>query len=50
LLERTSSIEIDRDQSPRWFDSLQVRRHEYLPVTLVPAPPKAQLPAPALLA
>jgi cytochrome P450 family 144 len=37
LLERTSSIELVRDQSPRWFDSLQVRRHEYLPVEVAPA-------------
>jgi cytochrome P450 family 144 len=37
LLERTSAIELDRDQSPRWFDSLQVRRHEFLPVALTPA-------------
>jgi cytochrome P450 len=37
LLDRTSTIAIDRDRSPRWFDSLQVRRHEYLPIHLVPA-------------
>jgi cytochrome P450 len=37
LLERTSAIELDRDQSPRWFDSLQVRRHEFLPVAVTPA-------------
>jgi cytochrome P450 len=37
LLERTSSIVIARDQSPRWFDSLQVRRHEYLPIEVTPA-------------
>ena len=36
LLERTSSIELDRDRSPRWFDSLQVRRHEFLPVEIAP--------------
>jgi cytochrome P450 len=36
LLEETSSITIDPEQSPRWFDSLQVRRHEYLPVRLEP--------------
>jgi cytochrome P450 family 144 len=35
LLEETSNITIDPEQSPRWFDSLQVRRHEYLPVHLV---------------
>ena len=37
LLERTSSIELDPDRSPRWFDSLQVRRHEYLPIAITPA-------------
>ena len=37
LLERTSSIALDRDQSPRWFDSLQVRRHEFLPIEVTPA-------------
>jgi cytochrome P450 family 144 len=37
LLERTSSIELDRARSPRWFDSLQVRRHEYLPIEITPA-------------
>jgi cytochrome P450 len=37
LLERTSSIELDPDQLPRWFDSLQVRRHEYLPIEVAPA-------------
>jgi cytochrome P450 len=37
LLERTSSIELDPAQVPRWFDSLQVRRHEYLPIEVVPA-------------
>jgi cytochrome P450 len=37
LLERTSTIELDRDEPPRWFDSLQVRRHEYLPIQLAPA-------------
>ena len=36
LLEETSNITLDPEQSPRWFDSLQVRRHEYLPVHLVP--------------
>jgi cytochrome P450 len=36
LLEETSNVTIDPEQSPRWFDSLQVRRHEYLPVQLVP--------------
>jgi cytochrome P450 len=37
LLERTSAIELDPLQSPRWFDSLQVRRHEYLPIAVTPA-------------
>jgi cytochrome P450 len=37
LLERTSAIELDRDQPPRWFDSLQVRRHECLPIRVAPA-------------
>ena len=37
LLERTSSIELDPDRSPRWFDSLQVRRHEYLPIEIAPS-------------
>jgi cytochrome P450 family 144 len=37
LLERTSSIELDRTQLPRWFDSLQVRRHEYLPIEVASA-------------
>jgi cytochrome P450 family 144 len=37
LLERTSTIELDPDQFPRWFDSLQVRRHEYLPLEVTPA-------------
>jgi cytochrome P450 len=37
LLERTGSIVIDGDQAPRWFDSLQVRRHEYLPIRVTPA-------------
>jgi cytochrome P450 len=36
LLERTSSITLNPDQPPRWVDSLQVRRHERLPVQLVP--------------
>jgi cytochrome P450 len=37
LLERTSSIELDRDRSPWWFDSLQVRRHASLPIEVTPA-------------
>jgi cytochrome P450 len=32
LLERTGTFRLDGDQTPRWFDSLQVRRHEYLPI------------------
>jgi cytochrome P450 len=34
LLERTGSFRLDADRTPRWFDSLQVRRHEYLPIAL----------------
>jgi cytochrome P450 len=34
LLERTIEISLDPHQQPIWFDSLQVRRHQYLPVTL----------------
>jgi cytochrome P450 len=36
LLERTSSITLDPDRPPSWVDSLQVRRHERLPVQLTP--------------
>ena len=36
LLERTSSITLDPEQAPRWVNSLLVRRHERLPVRLVP--------------
>jgi cytochrome P450 len=32
LLERTGIFSLDGDRMPRWFDSLQVRRHEYLPI------------------
>jgi cytochrome P450 family 144 len=32
LLERTGTFRIDDHRLPRWFDSLQVRRHEYLPI------------------
>jgi cytochrome P450 len=32
LLARTGSFRLDADRSPRWFDSLQVRRHQYLPI------------------
>jgi cytochrome P450 len=35
LLERTSSITLDREHAPRWANSLMVRRHEHLPVRLV---------------
>jgi len=34
LLERTDTFSLDGDQMPRWFDGLQVRRHEYLPIAL----------------
>jgi cytochrome P450 len=34
LLERTGTFRLDGDRMPRWFDSLQVRRHEYLPIDL----------------
>ena len=34
LLARTSSITLPPDQPPRWVSSLQVRRHERLPVTV----------------
>jgi len=37
LLERTSSITVDLDHAPRWVNSLMVRRHERLPVRLVPS-------------
>ncbi|WP_299690747.1 cytochrome P450 [Hydrocarboniphaga sp.] len=36
LLERTSSFTLDADQPPQWVESLQVRRYERLPLTLVP--------------
>jgi cytochrome P450 family 144 len=32
LLERAGTFRLCGDQLPRWFDSLQVRRHEYLPI------------------
>lgn len=32
LLERTGTFSLDGERMPRWFDSLQVRRHEYLPI------------------
>jgi cytochrome P450 len=34
LLERTGGFRLDGNRVPRWFDSLQVRRHEYLPIAL----------------
>ncbi|MGO9058630.1 MAG: cytochrome P450 [Candidatus Binataceae bacterium] len=36
LLEGTSSITLDPDRTPRWVNSLMVRRHEPLPVQLIP--------------
>ena len=36
LLERTSSITLDPEHAPRWVNSLMVRRHEQLPVRVVP--------------
>ena len=35
LLERTSSITIAEGKKPVWAESLQMRRHEYLPINLV---------------
>ena len=35
LLERTESITLDPQDTPRWADTLMVRRHEHLPVRLV---------------
>jgi hypothetical protein len=32
VLARTGSFRLDGDRLPRWFDGLQVRRHEYLPI------------------
>jgi cytochrome P450 family 144 len=32
LLERAGTFRLDSARMPRWFDSLQVRRHEYLPI------------------
>lgn len=34
LLARTTGFGLDPDQSPKWFDSLQVRRHERLPLVI----------------
>jgi cytochrome P450 len=36
LLDRTSAITLDPEHAPRWANSLMVRRHERLPVRLVP--------------
>lgn len=36
LLERTQSFALDPDRAPRWVDSLLVRRHERLPLRVVP--------------
>jgi cytochrome P450 len=33
LLGRTRTFRLDANRRPRWFDSLQVRRHEYLPIS-----------------
>jgi cytochrome P450 len=35
LLERTASITLDPGRTPRWVNSLMVRRHEQLPLRLV---------------
>lgn len=35
LLEKTSCITLDPGKTPRWVESLQVRRHEYLPARLI---------------
>lgn len=34
LLARTTEFGRDPNQSPKWFDSLQVRRHEHLPLVI----------------
>ena len=34
LLARTTELALDPDQSPKWVDSLQVRRHERLPLAV----------------
>jgi Cytochrome P450 len=36
LLEQTSSVTLDPERPPRWVDSLMVRRHERLPMRVVP--------------
>jgi cytochrome P450 len=35
LLERTSSLTLNKDRRSRWVHSLMIRRHEELPITLV---------------
>jgi cytochrome P450 family 144 len=35
LLKRTSNFTLDPEGSPKWVNSLMVRRHEQLPVQLV---------------
>jgi cytochrome P450 len=34
LLERTSNITLDPESTPRWVNSLMVRRHQQLPIRL----------------
>ena len=34
LLERTTSFKITEHMKPVWAESLQMRRHDYLPITL----------------
>jgi cytochrome P450 len=36
LLDRTTSITLDPEHPPQWVQSLMVRRHEELPIQLVP--------------
>jgi cytochrome P450 len=36
LLEQSSSIILDPEETPRWINSIQARRHEYLPLCIVP--------------
>jgi cytochrome P450 len=36
LLEQTSSVTLDPERPPQWVDSLMVRRHERLPMRVVP--------------
>jgi cytochrome P450 len=38
LLARTRTVGLDERRSPRWFDSLQVRRHEHLPIVATARP------------